>query len=59
MPSVKTISTKLCAECGQAFGPVHGKSKYCAECAVKVRRRQTAERTRRWRARMKEATQPV
>ena len=57
MPNVKTASTKQCAECGQTFQVVHSQSKYCPECTVKVRRRQTAERTRRWRARMKELTE--
>lgn len=55
MSNTKAGQLKQCSECGKAFYTAYGQSKYCPECAVKVRRQKTAERTRRWRARMKEA----
>lgn len=50
MKSVKKYQEKKCAECGIEFAPRSSHSKYCPDCSVGVRRRQTAERTRRWRA---------
>lgn len=50
MSPVKKYRAKKCDECGIDFTPCSSHSKYCPECSVEVRRRQTAERTRRWRA---------
>lgn len=54
MSNAKASQLKQCAECRKTFHVAYGQSKYCPECAVKVRRQKAAERTRRWRARMKE-----
>lgn len=45
-------AVRQCAECGTTYTPQSSRSKYCAGCVMKVRRRQTAER-----ARIKEAGQ--
>lgn len=41
---------KVCQVCGQHFRAISNRAKYCARCAEKVRRSQTAERTRKWRS---------
>lgn len=50
-------AVRQCAECGTTYTPQSSRSKYCAGCVMKVRRRQTAERARQYRARIKEAGQ--
>ena len=41
---------KICRECGTAYYSASNRSKYCADCAAKVKRRQQAEYARRKRA---------
>lgn len=50
----KKFRTKICVECGTRFTPKGGRSKYCPECVGDVKRRQIADRVRRWRERAKE-----
>ena len=38
---------KRCAVCGAAFTPNSNRAKYCADCAVQVRRKKEAERQRK------------
>ena len=40
---------KTCQECGQPFRAISNRAKYCKKCAERVRKKQTAERTRTWR----------
>lgn len=40
---------KKCAECGRQYRPVSNRSKYCPECAVAVRNKQSRERMRQQR----------
>lgn len=54
MEKTLKFKPKLCAECGKEFAPQSSQAKYCPSCTITVRRQKTAERTRRWRARMKE-----
>ena len=41
---------KICRECGTAYYSASNRSKSCADCAAKVKRRQQAEYARRKRA---------
>lgn len=41
---------KTCQVCGKPFRAVSNRAKYCERCAEKVRRKKTAERTRKWRS---------
>ena len=47
-------SVKRCAVCGAAFTPKSNRAKYCPDCAVRMRRKQEAERQRK---RYQQATQ--
>ena len=47
-------SVKRCAVCGTAFTPKSNRAKYCPDCAVRMRRKQEAERQRK---RYQQATQ--
>lgn len=47
-------SVKWCAVCGTAFTPKSNRAKYCPDCAVRMRRKQEAERQRK---RYQQATQ--
>ena len=38
---------KRCAVCGAAFTPKSNRAKYCPDCAVRMRRKQEAERQRK------------
>ena len=38
---------KRCAVCGAAFTPKSNRAKYCPDCAVRIRRKQEAERQRK------------
>lgn len=40
-------SVKRCAVCGAAFTPKSNRAKYCPDCAVRMRRKQEAERQRK------------
>ena len=40
-------SVKRCAVCGTAFTPKSNRAKYCPDCAVRMRRKQEAERQRK------------
>ena len=42
-------SVKKCEVCGRAFRALSNRAKYCAECAAKVRRKQTRERVQKLR----------
>ena len=47
-------NVKRCAVCGAAFTPKSNRAKYCPDCAVRMRRKQEAERQRK---RYQQATQ--
>lgn len=53
MKKTPMFSPIRCAECGAEFVPRSSRTKYCSNCTLKVVRRQTAERSRQWRARLK------
>ncbi len=55
MKKAPVFSPIRCAECGEEFTPRSSHTKYCSNCTLKVVRRQTAERSRQWRARLKES----
>ena len=38
---------KRCAVCGAVFTPKSNRAKYCSDCAVRMRRKQEAERQRK------------
>ena len=38
---------KRCAVCGAVFTPKSNRAKYCPDCAVRMRRKQEAERQRK------------
>lgn len=38
---------KRCVECGAVFTPKSNRAKYCPDCAVRMRRKQEAERQRK------------
>ena len=40
-------SVKRCAVCGATFTPKSNRAKYCPDCAVRMRRKQEAERQRK------------
>ena len=40
-------SVKRCAVCGAAFTPKSNRAKYCPDCAVRMRRKQEADRQRK------------
>ena len=40
-------NVKRCAVCGAAFTPKSNRAKYCPDCAVRMRRKQEAERQRK------------
>lgn len=40
---------KECAECHRLFRAVSNRAKYCKRCAAKVRKKQTADRVKKWR----------
>ena len=40
-------SVKRCAVCGAVFTPKSNRAKYCPDCAVRMRRKQEAERQRK------------
>ena len=40
-------NVKRCAVCGAAFTPKSNRAKYCQDCAVRMRRKQEAERQRK------------
>lgn len=44
---IRGDSVKRCAVCGAAFTPKSNRAKYCPDCAVRMRRKQEAERQRK------------
>jgi len=54
METTQKFQPKPCAECGKEFTPHSGNAKWCPDCVLKVCRRQTAERVRKYRARIME-----
>lgn len=48
-----TFQPRKCSVCEAEFVPHSGNAKYCQKCLLDVKRKQNAERVRRWRSKQR------